>query len=437
MKEMYKGMVNSPQTKLSKAINSADTDIYVKDGLAFPKGPNLAVIGTDKSAETILYSSVNNDILVGCTRGYQGEAKTWDVNTPIARNFTEADLDAVQENIKSLDENKVSKENGKQLSTNDYTTEAKAKVDAIPADPKYTDTIQDLSGYVKKSDVFDRLTYNGNEEELSNIPFSAQQGVFLWGRLSQIAPGGFIDPDKIVPKISIQDREPIQDSELQGILLSGALNELFLRTTKLNERKADKSAIKDVSRFKTKGEISDLKYSTLKNLKPGFYNVNNIDIISDGKTLATSVFVNSLYLLPQITGSLFVGVEYIPPAHYPFIYMCASTSNDELYWYKVASGFDINNIKSKLPKVATIDNLTFTKIDNLVTVTGYVQGSYSNGQLVSAMPYAAKEEMTVAAYPSDDPIPFYLKVIDSEIKYIGQKSVNERLSLNFAFVTKS
>lgn len=244
MKEMYKGMVNSPQTKLSKAINSADTDIYVKDGSAFPKGPNLAVIGTDKSAETILYSSVNNDILVGCTRGYQGEAKTWDVNTPIARNFTEADLDAVQENIKSLDENKVSKENGKQLSTNDYTTEAKAKVDAIPADPKYTDTIQDLSGYVKKSDVFDRLTYNGNEEELSNIPFSAQQGVFLWGRLSQIAPGGFIDPDKIVPKISIQDREPVQDSELQGILLSGALNELFLRTTKLNERKANKTELK-------------------------------------------------------------------------------------------------------------------------------------------------------------------------------------------------
>lgn len=244
MKEMYKGMVNSPQTKLSKAINSADTDIYVKDGSAFPKGPNLAVIGTDKSAETILYSSVNNDILVGCTRGYQGEAKTWDVNTPIVRNFTEADLDAVQENIKSLDENKVSKENGKQLSTNDYTDEAKAKVDAIPPDPKYTDTVQDLSEYLKKSDVFDNKTFNGDTEKLRNIPFSAQQGIWMWNTLDRIAPNGFIDPDKIVPKISIQDREPIQDSELQGILLSGALNELFLRTTKLNERKANKTELK-------------------------------------------------------------------------------------------------------------------------------------------------------------------------------------------------
>ena len=36
--------------------------------------------------------------------------------------------------------NKVDKETGKGLSTNDFTNEDKAKVDAIPADPKYTDT---------------------------------------------------------------------------------------------------------------------------------------------------------------------------------------------------------------------------------------------------------------------------------------------------------
>lgn len=246
MKEMYKGMVNSPQTKLSKAINSADTDIYVKDGSVFPTGPNLAVIGIDQHAETILYSSVSNNILVGCTRGYQGEARAWDAEIPIARNFTEADLDAVQENIKALNKNKVSKENGKQLSTNDYTNEAKAKVDAIPSDPKYTDTVQDLSGYLKKSDVFDNKTFDGDESKLRNIPFSARQGVRLLDRLDRVAPNGEIDPSKILPKITIQNREPYPDSELQGILLSGALNELFLRTTKLNERKADKQYLYDI-----------------------------------------------------------------------------------------------------------------------------------------------------------------------------------------------
>lgn len=153
MKEMFKGMVNSPQTKIDQAINAAETDIKVKDGSVFPKGPNLAVIGTDKSAETILYSSVNNNILVGCTRGYQGAAKNWESNSPIARNFTEADLNAVQENIRTLDGTKVDEIDGKGLSTNDFTDAAKKKVDAIPADPKYTDTIQDLTPYAKKADI--------------------------------------------------------------------------------------------------------------------------------------------------------------------------------------------------------------------------------------------------------------------------------------------
>lgn len=49
--------------------------------------------------------------------------------------------------------NKVDKVDGKQLSSNDYTNEAKAKVDNIPANPKYTDTIPDLSGYATKTEL--------------------------------------------------------------------------------------------------------------------------------------------------------------------------------------------------------------------------------------------------------------------------------------------
>lgn len=47
----------------------------------------------------------------------------------------------------------VKKENGKGLSTNDYDNTAKSKVDAIPANPKYTDTTYDLSKYAEKSDI--------------------------------------------------------------------------------------------------------------------------------------------------------------------------------------------------------------------------------------------------------------------------------------------
>ena len=42
-----------------------------------------------------------------------------------------------------IDNSKVDKVTGKGLSTNDYTAAAKAKVDAIPANPKYTDTVYD------------------------------------------------------------------------------------------------------------------------------------------------------------------------------------------------------------------------------------------------------------------------------------------------------
>ena len=57
---------------------------------------------------------------------------------------------ASQNTLEIVDSKFVKKDGSKQLSTNDYTNEAKSKVDAIPHNPKYTDTIQDLSGYVTK-----------------------------------------------------------------------------------------------------------------------------------------------------------------------------------------------------------------------------------------------------------------------------------------------
>lgn len=48
---------------------------------------------------------------------------------------------------------KVDTIDGKSLSTNDYDNTAKSKVDAIPSNPKYTDTTYDLSKYAEKSDI--------------------------------------------------------------------------------------------------------------------------------------------------------------------------------------------------------------------------------------------------------------------------------------------
>ena len=51
---------------------------------------------------------------------------------------------------------KVDKVEGKGLSTNDYTNPDKAKVDAIPTNPKYTDTVTTINGKtgaIAKSDI--------------------------------------------------------------------------------------------------------------------------------------------------------------------------------------------------------------------------------------------------------------------------------------------
>lgn len=107
MKKMYKGKVNSPATLLVETIDSSVTSIKVADGTVFPEGPNVAVIGTDGNAETIKYDSINGNILVGCVRGFQGKVSVWDKDTIIARNFTEYDLDALQENILELDKKEL------------------------------------------------------------------------------------------------------------------------------------------------------------------------------------------------------------------------------------------------------------------------------------------------------------------------------------------
>lgn len=101
MAEMYKGIPFSPQVALADSIGAGDTVIKVTDVSAFPAGPSYATIGTDEEGETILYAAKTSDSLSGCTRGVEGTAKSWPAGTTIARNFTNKDFEALQENIKT------------------------------------------------------------------------------------------------------------------------------------------------------------------------------------------------------------------------------------------------------------------------------------------------------------------------------------------------
>lgn len=102
MLDMYPGKINSPQTLLLVSIDDTVTTISVADASLLPDAPNLATIGLDESAETVLYTGKSGNDLTGCTRGFQGTAKAWIVNTRIARNFTAYDWDAARQNLEDL-----------------------------------------------------------------------------------------------------------------------------------------------------------------------------------------------------------------------------------------------------------------------------------------------------------------------------------------------
>lgn len=99
---MYPAIVNSPQTELAADISDSDTTFDVLNGAALPAAPNLATIGNDETAETILYTSLTGNTMSGVTRGFQGNAKSWSAGAKVARMFTAYDYEAMRNNIGEL-----------------------------------------------------------------------------------------------------------------------------------------------------------------------------------------------------------------------------------------------------------------------------------------------------------------------------------------------
>lgn len=97
----------------------------------------------------------------------------------------------------------VQKETGKGLSTEDYTTTDKQKVTAIPANPKYTDTIQDLTPYLEKVEAGN--TY-ATKTELENVDVTDQLNSYQKTEAKGIA-GGYaaLGQDGKVPVSQLPD----------------------------------------------------------------------------------------------------------------------------------------------------------------------------------------------------------------------------------------
>lgn len=102
LQAMYPGVPNSPQTELMAAIDSQQDTIPLLDASVLPEGPNLATIGDDETAETVLYINKSGNTLTGVTRAFEGQAKAWGAGKKVARNFTNHDFATLQANIESV-----------------------------------------------------------------------------------------------------------------------------------------------------------------------------------------------------------------------------------------------------------------------------------------------------------------------------------------------
>lgn len=111
---MYSGVVNSPTTTLYADITDSATTIPVNELGVFPAAPNIATIGTDVTAETVLYTGKSatdgSGNLTGVTRewnktGTYGAKKAWVSGELIGRNFGAYDADTFKANIEDLSAN--------------------------------------------------------------------------------------------------------------------------------------------------------------------------------------------------------------------------------------------------------------------------------------------------------------------------------------------
>lgn len=95
-----------------------------------------------------------------------------------------------------IDSGKVDKVDGKGLSTNDYTAAAKAKVDAIPANPKYTDTVYDDTALKErvatiegKESAWDaKSDFSGSYNDLTDKPTIPAEVTPLIGTTAELTP---------------------------------------------------------------------------------------------------------------------------------------------------------------------------------------------------------------------------------------------------------
>lgn len=252
--------------------------------------------------------------------------------------------------------NKVDKVTGKDLSTNDYTNEAKAKVDAIPTDPKYTDTVQDLSGYAKKSDVDTKADKTEVKTKLSEMIDDTTHRLVTdtekttWNNKIDSVSGKDVSRSKTKGYGSATIWSDVSSSRD----LEDWIGDFDKRTRENKEKMAMFT--------QAVGSIPDLKYNTLNGLKPGLYKANVAKMTTDKGTLENYENGGFLFLWPEINGSLFIGFDFLSPG----LWIASKNTNlNNVTWIPFLDCHDSYNVREKLKELKQQVILTQSEYDKL------------------------------------------------------------------------
>lgn len=106
---MYPSKPGSPLTSLAEPLAADGTSMTLEDASVLPSAPNIAVIGSDSSAEIVSYTAITGNVVSGLVRALGGTtASAWAANTSVARNITSYDHDTFKYNIEALNSEKIS-----------------------------------------------------------------------------------------------------------------------------------------------------------------------------------------------------------------------------------------------------------------------------------------------------------------------------------------
>ncbi len=251
LKKMYKGQVFSPTAVITTNISATDTMIPVNDVDAFPDAPNIATIGVDVGAETIIYNDKTSTMLTGCVRGVEGIAKDWEEGVVIGRNFTAKDHGDMVDNIESLETGKLDAEFKVEV-TNSGEIEIEGKaLDATQNNKKIKGTLANISdymsthGYVKES-----IRHDDKDEAFLNTLIENGKYTVSLTNVVGVVPGWYnIDVTMHWP--------PTHGSQILKGMGGETTNKMYIRT-----KEVDWYPAKEIITAKPKVEIIN---SMLKN----------------------------------------------------------------------------------------------------------------------------------------------------------------------------